>query len=69
MNVHKVKVKTTDYAHDTFCVKNDNYLSCIDSTIYVICKDAAQIYKRFGNEVIISVTKIGIGYIFKGDTK
>lgn len=69
MNCYKIKVKTTNSSNDTFHVKrNENdeiseYFDCEDSIIYVVTDAINKIFEKFGDEVIIYIEKIGIGYL------
>lgn len=70
MNCYKVKVKTTDSVlNDSFQIKKSEnggigeYFDCENSIIYIITDTANRIYEKFGDDVIISIEKIGIGYI------
>lgn len=69
---YEVKVKTTNSSNDTFFVPKDqkteegdgDYLDCEFSTCFVVTDNAAKIYEMFGDEVVVSVKKIGFGYFF-----
>lgn len=70
LNCYKVEVETTNSSNDTFWTGDEDvtfgtgeYFDCEDSICYVITDDPKKIYKKFGKLVIISVEKIGIGYI------
>lgn len=69
---YKVKVKTTNGLKDTCCVRAsgtnmdtyiaDIYYECIDGFLYVVCASPSDIAKRFGDDIVESIEKLGIGY-------
>lgn len=74
LNCYKVKVNCTNSSNDTFFVLKDKsrprgldnndgeYKKCEEKICYVITDDASKIYQEFGDRVVVSVEKIGIGY-------
>jgi len=69
---YKVTVRTTNALRDMTCDYwgNDvkikcNYYDCVDGVLYVVTDDIKKIIDKFGNDTIINIKNLGIGYFFK----
>lgn len=63
MNCYKVKVRTTNSSKDAAYGAEADYVSCEDSCLYVIARSPASVEKIIKAHVIISIERIGLGYV------
>jgi len=67
MNCYKIEVKTTNAVGNTTCNRltelGGEYFDCEDGILYIVTENPKAIFDKFSNDTVISITKIGIGYV------
>lgn len=61
---YQVLCKTTNSSEDMAYNKvTDEYFDCEYGILYVVTDSPEKIYKKFGNESVLTVEKLGFGYV------